>query len=153
MLAPRSAGEAGPERNGEPGHENRQHGDGRADEAHDEEDGDERQDQDGRPCALSKTATTKRRMTPASMAAATEDGMRSISAPTGRMKAVTRIRAPASRNAPTADSMESPLVASMSAAPGVDQAVMIGRWRRLRKPLVAAMLRQSAATQEEVWAG
>ena len=49
--------------------------------------------------------------------------------------------------------MESPLVAPMSAAPGVDQAVMIGRrWRRLRKPLVAAMLRQSAATQEEVWA-
>ena len=36
--------------------------------------------------------------------------------------------------------------------PGVDQAAMIGRrWRRLRK-LVAAMLRQSAATQEEVWA-
>ena len=50
MLAP-SIGRArpSPERYGKPGHENRQNGHGRADEAHDEEDGDERQDQDGRP--------------------------------------------------------------------------------------------------------
>ena len=45
-----------------------------------------------------------------------------------------------------------PPEAAISAAPGVDQAVMAGiLWRRLSKPPVAAMARQSAATQDEVW--
>ena len=46
-----------------------------------------------------------------------------------------------------------PLDAAISAAPGVDQAVTIGMpVADAQEALVAAMLRQSAATQEVVWA-
>ena len=109
----------------------------------------------GAVAALSNGATTKRSSTPASIAAATAVGRRRISVSRGRNAAVSRTRAPASRKAPTAaGSPIAPPVAAISAAPGVDQAVMIGwRWRRLSQLLVAAMARQSAVTQEEVCAG
>ena len=78
---------------------------------------------------------------PASIAPATGAGMRSISAPTGRNMAASRIRPAATRNAPTAPGRVMPSEAAISAAPGVDQAVMIGmRCVTLRKVLVAAML-------------
>ena len=64
---------------------------------------------------------------PASMAEAMLAGMRSISRPSGRMAAVSRISTAASTKAPTAAWMPgTPAVEAISAAPGVDQAVMMG---------------------------
>ena len=64
---------------------------------------------------------------PPSMAAAMLAGIRSISRPSGRMAAVSRISTAASTKAPTAARMPgTPEVEAISAAPGVDQAVMIG---------------------------
>jgi hypothetical protein len=80
----------------------------------------------GAPCALWNTPTTNWRSTPASMAAAMEVGMRSIERPNGLMRAASTMRAPASRKEPTAAWTEMPVEAAMSAAPGVDQAVMTG---------------------------
>ncbi|MNL73534.1 hypothetical protein D3C87_1990070 [compost metagenome] len=53
-------------------------------------------------------------------------GMRSISLPSGRRAAVSIISKAATRKAPTADAMSKPLAAAISAAPGVDQAQIIG---------------------------
>ena len=107
----------------------------------------------GCACALSNTPITNRASTPASMAAAIAPGMLSINRPIGRKAAASTMRAPATRNAPTAAWMPIPLDAAISAAPGVDQAVTIGiRWRALKNPAVAAMLRHRAATQDEVCA-
>src|SRR3954465_8297559 len=87
------------------------------------------------------------------MAAAIAPGMLSINRPIRRNAAASTTSAPATRKAPTAAWMPIPLEAAISAAPGVDQAVTIGiRWRTLRNPAVAAMLRHRAATHDEVWA-
>ena len=108
----------------------------------------------GSACPAVNTAVQKRNSTPASMAAAMATGRRCTSAPSGLTAAVTRMSAPASRKAPTAVSITSPCEPAMSAAPGVDQAVMIGmRWRQPRKALLAAMDRQRPMTAEEVCAG
>ena len=87
------------------------------------------------------------------MPEATPAGRRWISVPTGRSQAVRQTRAPASRKAPIAcGRVTAPPVLAISAAPGVDQAVMIGwRWRMLSQMLVAAMARHSAVTQDAVW--
>ena len=74
----------------------------------------------------SKTATTKRKITPASIAEAIGIGMRSISRPSGRKAAVSIISRAARRKAPTAWAMSKPLAAAIRAAPGVDQAQIIG---------------------------
>ena len=64
---------------------------------------------------------------PASMAAAMLAGICSISRPSGRMAAVSRIKTAASTKAPTAARMPgTPEVEAINAAPGVDQAVMMG---------------------------
>ncbi len=61
------------------------------------------------------------------MAAAMPGGMRSISRPSGRTAAVSRISSADSTKAPTAARRPgTPEVEAISAAPGVDQAVMIG---------------------------
>ena len=61
------------------------------------------------------------------MAAAMLAGMLSISRPSGRIAAVSRINTAASTKAPTAASMPgTPEVEAINAAPGVDQAVMMG---------------------------
>src|SRR4051794_19720977 len=87
------------------------------------------------------------------MAAAIAAGMLPINRPSGGKAAASTTSAPATRKAPTAAWMPIPLDAAISAAPGVDQAVTIGiRWRTLRNPAVAAMLRHRAATHDEVWA-
>ncbi|CAM5209591.1 hypothetical protein BTHI11S_05176 [Bosea thiooxidans] len=65
-------------------------------------------------------------MTPASIAAATGIGMRSISLPSGRKAAVSIISTAAIRKAPTAEAMSKPVTAAIRAAPGVDQAQIIG---------------------------
>jgi hypothetical protein len=69
---------------------------------------------------------TKRISTPASIAAAMEVGIRSISRPKGLMRAASIMRPPARINDPPAAWMEMPLEAAMRAAPGVDQAVTTG---------------------------
>ena len=74
----------------------------------------------------SKTATTKRKITPASIAEAIGMGMRSINPPSGRKAAVSIISTAATRKAPTAEAMSKPLAAAIRAAPGVDQAQIIG---------------------------
>ncbi len=108
----------------------------------------------GETRASSKTATTKRKITPASMAAAIGIGIFSISAPSGRKAAVSIISAAASRKAPMAAAMSSPLLAAMRAAPGVDQAQMIGRrWRQESQRLATPLARARPAIQETVWAG
>jgi hypothetical protein len=64
---------------------------------------------------------------PPSMAAATLAGIFSIRRPSGRTAAMSRIRRAASTKAPTAArSPGTPDVEAISAAPGVDHAVMIG---------------------------
>ena len=64
---------------------------------------------------------------PASMAAAMLAGIFSINRPNGRTAAVSRISSAASTKAPTAArKLGTPEVEAISAAPGVDQAVMIG---------------------------
>ncbi len=61
------------------------------------------------------------------MAAAMPGGIFSINLPSGRIAAVSRISTAASTNAPTAARKPgTPEVEAISAAPGVDQAVMIG---------------------------
>ena len=50
--------------------------------------------------------------------------------------------------------METPLLVAIKAAPGVDQAVTMGRrWLTLRTPLVTAMEMQRAATHDPVCSG
>ena len=64
---------------------------------------------------------------PASMAAAMLAGILSIRRPSGRMVAVSRISPAASTKAPTAAALfRHAEVEAISAAPGVDQAVMMG---------------------------
>ena len=64
---------------------------------------------------------------PASMAAAMLAGILSISLASGRTAAVSRISTAASTKAPTAARKPgTPDVEAISAAPGVDQAVMTG---------------------------
>ena len=64
---------------------------------------------------------------PASMAAAMLPGIFPISRPSGFTAAVSRISSAASTKAPTAAAkLGTPEVEAISAAPGVDQAVMIG---------------------------
>ena len=81
----------------------------------------------GEDGTCSTIATTSRSRMPASMAAAMLAGMRSINLPSGRIAAVSRISTAASTKAPTAArKLGTPAVEAISAAPGVDQAVMIG---------------------------
>ena len=64
---------------------------------------------------------------PASMAEAMLAGILSISRPSGLTAAVSRISTAASTKAPTAAAkLGTPGVEAISAAPGVDQAAMIG---------------------------
>ena len=131
-------------------------GTGGAAQPHDQEQGQQRQHQLGRG-----GGALERRHDEAQQHARQHARRRPRSAGAGsaRRRAGTRpsstTSAPASRKAPTAaGSPIAPPVAAISAAPGVDQAVMIGwRWRRLSQLLVAAMARQSAVTQDEVCAG
>ena len=75
----------------------------------------------------SNMAMTKRSRTPASMAAAMLAGILSINRASGRTAAVSRIKSAASTKAPTAAAkLGTPEVEAISAAPGVDQAAMIG---------------------------
>ena len=75
----------------------------------------------------STIAMTRRSRMPASMAAAMLAGIRSISRPSGRTAAVSRISTAASTKAPTAAAkLGTPVVEAISAAPGVDQAAMMG---------------------------
>ena len=60
------------------------------------------------------------------MAAAMGAGMRSMRRPKGLTAPARTTSAPARRKAPTAARREMPLVAAISAAPGVDQAVTTG---------------------------
>ena len=61
------------------------------------------------------------------LAAAMLAGIFSIRRPSGRMAAVNRINTAASTKAPTAAAMPgTPEVEAINAAPGVDQAVMMG---------------------------
>ena len=60
--------------------------------------------------------------------------------PSGRKAAVSIISMAATRKAPTAAARSKPLVAAISAAPGVDQAQMIGmRWRQDSQMLGSAL--------------
>ena len=76
--------------------------------------------------ACTKTSSTKRRRMPASMAAATATGSFSTSLPSGFAAAVSTISPAAARNAPTASAMPMPVVPTIRAAPGVDQAATEG---------------------------
>ena len=68
------------------------------------------------------------RSTPASIACATEVGMRAMSAPSGGMRPVRTMSSPATRKAPTAAGQppSTAPVVTRSAAPGVDHATVMG---------------------------
>ena len=90
---------------------------------------------------------------PASMPDATEAGIFAISLVSGRNRPVAMRRIAAMMKAPTACSTVKPLDAPMSAAPGVDHALMTGILVRQDKyRLSTAMARQSAVTALAVWA-
>ena len=74
-----------------------------------------------------KTSSPKRSSTPASMAEASETGMRLIARSNQPEKPATAISTPHNKKAPIASGMATPLALVMSmAAPGVDQAVTTG---------------------------
>ena len=103
---------------------------------------------------VSTASSPKRASTPASKAAATAKGMRSIRRSNQPVRPKIRINTAQNRNAPTASGMLRPEVAASKAAPGVDQAVKMG-WRdhQDRPRLVSPMPRPRAHIQELVWAG
>ena len=65
------------------------------------------------------------------------------------------IKTAAVMNAPTPASMPiAPALAAINAAPGVDQAVMMGnRWVRDKTAVVTAIEKHSAVIQDAVWPG
>ena len=148
------SGEAERKGAGEPRGEDREDGDGRADDPHDQEQCDEGQHEGRHPLRALEGADDEAHQ----HAGEHGGGDRRRDALDERAdrakKGGEQTRAPQSRKAPTAFGRVSPVEAAIRAAPGVDQAVMIGsRWRMLSKVLVAAMARQRAATQEMVCAG
>ena len=100
----------------------------------------------------SKGAMTNRSSTPANMPAATVIGMRSISRRRGVATDDSKINKAVTIKAPTAVCISSPAPeAAISAAPGVDQAVMMGRrCRRLRIAVEPAMAQQMAVIHDAV---
>ncbi len=108
----------------------------------------------GSAAAAGPSLRQKGKSTPASIPAAIPSGISAISRPSGRSTPLNAISAPARRNAPTPSAMVMPLVAAISAAPGVLQARTTGtRAQALSSALPAALARQIASTQLAVWAG
>lgn len=96
------------------------------------------------------------RSTPASIACATGVGMRAISRPIPGQTAVTVMSRPVTRNAPTAAGQPPtrPPVPTSSAAPGVDQAKVIGiRVRAETSTVARPMVTNSASSPDPAWVG
>ena len=98
---------------------------------------------------------TKRNKMPASIPAATLVGMRSIRRSNGAMADATKVSAAATMKAPTAAGISRLAPdAAISAAPGVDQAVIRGNlWCTLRIAAAAAIARQMQVIHDAVSAG
>ena len=94
--------------------------------------------------------------TPASMACATETGMRATSAPSCGMSPVATMRMPVMRKAPTATGQPPSTVpvAASSAAPGVDQATVIGRRVQVARMMQPRpMVTLTARSPLDAWSG
>ena len=86
--------------------------------------------------------------TPASIAAAIPSGIAATSRPKGRTAAVSATNPPASTKAPTASGIVTPVVAAISAAPGVDQASTTGtRFHADSQAEPTALASDTASTQ------
>src|SRR5437868_7181466 len=90
--------------------------------------------------------------TPASMAEAIGWGMAAMRRASGGRKPAATISRPQSRNAPTAAPKLGEGVVRSRAAPGVDQAMVIGRrWRRPRRMATTPTETQRASSPEAAW--